>query len=44
MIKLSKFYIIFACIALCLSGCGKEETDPETEKAPVAAEESVEFR
>ena len=34
MIKLFKFYILFACTALCLFGCGKEENIPEGGKEP----------
>lgn len=35
MVKLFKFYILLACTTLCLFGCGKDETVPETEKEPV---------
>lgn len=34
MVKLSKFYILFACTALFLFGCGAEKTIPEPEKEP----------
>ena len=39
MIKLSKFYILLSCTALCILGCGKELSAPEEEKKPVQAVE-----
>lgn len=43
--KLSKYYLLLACTALCLFGCGKEETVQKPEKEPeqlVEAEEPIE--
>ena len=42
MVKLSNFYILFACTALCLFGCGKEERAPEVENEPVQTVEEAE--
>ena len=39
MVKLSKFYILFACAMLCLTGCQKTENVPETEQVQHAIEE-----
>ena len=41
MIKLFKFYILFACTALCLFGCGKEENIPEGGKEPAQNVEEI---
>ncbi len=43
MIRLFKFYILLACTALCLFGCGQKESVPEVEKAPAQdVEQTVE--
>lgn len=42
MVKLLKFYILTACTALCLSGCGKTQVAPETEKVPAQEVEKPE--
>lgn len=44
MVKLSKFYIIFACAALCLFGCGRTEeniTDSEAAAESTAVSENM---
>ena len=39
MVKLSKFYILSACVMLCLTGCGKSEDIPKTDTVQHAIED-----